>query len=76
MKLSELKKGEEAIIIKIESAGELKRRLHDFGVNSGETIRFKRNAPLGDPQQYYIKGNNVAIRKVDAENILVEKSNK
>lgn len=28
---------------------------------------------MGDPQQYYIKGNNIAIRKIDADNIIVEK---
>lgn len=74
MKLTELKKGEAAIISKIENIGELKRRLHDFGINSGEVIKFKRNAPLGDPQQYCVKGNNVAIRKEDAQNIIVELS--
>jgi Fe2+ transport system protein A len=44
-----------------------------MGVTSGELIRFERNAPMGDPQQYYIKGNNIAIRKIDADNIIVEK---
>lgn len=73
MKLTELQKGEEAIIIKIASTGELKKRLGDIGVSSGEVIKFQRNAPLGDPQQYFIRGNNIAIRKLDAQNIIVEK---
>lgn len=73
MKLTELKKGEEAKIIKIASKGELKKRLSDIGVTSGEIIRFERNAPMGDPQQFFIKGNNIAIRKIDADNIIIEK---
>lgn len=74
MKLTDLSKGEEAIVVKIEGTGELKKRLSDIGLNSGEIIIFKRNAPLGDPQQYFVRGNNIAIRKIDAENIIIEKS--
>ncbi len=44
-----------------------------MGVTSGEVIKFERNAPLGDPQEYNIKGTNIAIRKKDAENIIIEK---
>jgi len=73
MKLTELSKGEEAFVLKIEGTGELKKRLGDIGLNSGELIVFKRNAPLGDPQQYFVRGNNIAIRKIDAEKIIIEK---
>ncbi len=73
MKLNELLRGEEGKIIKIGKIGELKKRLSDMGVTSGETIKFERNAPLGDPQEYNIKGTNIAIRKKDAENIIIEK---
>lgn len=72
MKLSELKKGESAKIIKIGNIGELKRRLVDMGVTSGEIITLERKAPLGDPQEYIIKSTNIAIRKSDAENIEIE----
>lgn len=74
MKLTELSKGEEAVVVKIEGTGELKKRLSDIGLNSGERITFKRNAPLGDPQQYFVRGNNIAIRKIDASNIIIEKN--
>ncbi len=73
MKLNELLRGEEGKIVKIGKIGELKKRLSDMGVTSGETIKFERNAPLGDPQEYNIKGTNIAIRKKDAENIIIEK---
>ncbi|WP_319371279.1 FeoA domain-containing protein [uncultured Ilyobacter sp.] len=73
MKLTELKRGEKAKIIKIGKIGDLKKRLVDMGVTSGETIKLERDAPLGDPQQYVIKGTGIAIRKEDAQNIEVEK---
>ncbi len=73
MKLTELNKGESAKIIKIGKIGELKKRLVDMGVTSGEIIKLERNAPLGDPQEYIIKSTGIAIRKQDAKNIEVEK---
>lgn len=73
MKLTELKRGEKARIIKIGKIGELKKRLVDMGVTSGEIIKLERDAPLGDPQQYIVKGTGIAIRKEDAKNIEVER---
>lgn len=75
MKLCELKNGERAKIVKIGKLGELKKRLIDMGVTAGEIIKLERNAPLGDPQEYIVKGTGIAIRKEDAKNIEVEKIN-
>lgn len=72
MKLSELKRGEKAVIVKIGKIGELKKRLVDMGVTAGEVILFERNAPLGDPQEFRIKNNGIAIRKEDSDNIEIE----
>lgn len=72
MKLCELKRGEKARIVKIGKLGELKKRLVDMGVTSGEIIKLERDAPLGDPQEYIIKSTGIAIRKEDANNIEVE----
>ena len=72
MKLTELKRGESAVIKRIGNVGELKKRLIDLGINSGQIIKLERNAPLGDPQEFRINGNSIAIRKKDAENIEIE----
>ena len=72
MKLNELKRGEKARIIKIGKIGELKKRLVDMGVTAGEIIYLERNAPLGDPQEFRVKENGIAIRKEDSSNIEVE----
>ncbi len=73
MKLSELGKGESAKVIKIATDIEMKKRLVDLGINSGSIIKLERNAPLGDPQEFRINMNSFAIRKIDAEKIIVEK---
>ena len=70
---SDLKNGERARIIKIGRIGELKKRLVDMGVTAGEIVKLERNAPLGDPQEYIVKGTGIAIRKEDAKNIEVER---
>ena len=72
MKLNELKRGEKARIIKIGKIGELKKRLVDMGVTAGEIIYLERNAPLGDPQEFRVKENRIAIRKEDSANIEIE----
>lgn len=73
MKLSELKKGESAKIIKIDLNSQSEHKLMSLGFAYGNTITFERSAPLGDPQQYYVAGNYIAIRKEDAAKIEVEK---
>lgn len=73
MKLCDLQRGEKARIIKIGRLGELKKRLVDMGVTAGEIIKLERKAPLGDPQEYIVKGTGIAIRKEDGQNIEVEK---
>lgn len=73
MKLTELERGESAKIVKIGKIGQLKKRLVDMGITSGEVIKLERNAPLGDPQEYIIKGTGIAIRKEDAQNIEITK---
>ena len=72
MKLTELSRGEKAINVKIGRLGELKKRLTDMGITSGEVIKLERNAPLGDPQQFLIKGTGIAIRKEDADHIEIK----
>lgn len=73
MNLTELKKGEEAFIIRISTKGELKKRLVDIGITAGEKIRFERNSPFGDPKQYYVRGSYIALRASDAIGIMVRK---
>lgn len=72
MKLSELKRGQSAHLINIDLQESMKNRLISLGFSYGNTVEFERSAPLGDPQQYFISGNYIAIRKVDASQIEVD----
>lgn len=53
MRLSELKKGEKGIILRVHGHSLLRKRLSELGFVSGKTIETIRFAPLGDP--WYIK---------------------
>lgn len=72
MKLSTLKRGQSAKIINIDLNKESIHRLISLGFAYGNIISFERSAPLGDPQQYFVAGNYIAIRRADAQNIEVE----
>ncbi|MDD4315629.1 MAG: ferrous iron transport protein A [Clostridia bacterium] len=49
-----------------------KRRLMDMGLTKGATVLMKGRAPLGDPILITLRGFDLAIRKADAKNIVVE----
>lgn len=61
-----LRPGQRARINRINGTSALRRRFIEMGVLKGETILIKRNAPLGDPVEYFIKGYNLALRKEEA----------
>lgn len=71
-RLSEFSIGEKGIVKKIECDSEIKRRMLDLGLVVGVEVTLKKIAPLGDPFQISIRGYNLAIRKKECCNILVE----
>lgn len=70
-RLDRLKPGQKAIITRINGNGALRRRFIEMGIVRGETILIERNAPLGDPVEYFIKGYHLALRKEEAAQIEV-----
>ena len=70
--LNELKVGDKAEIVKLEGAGDVKRRLMDMGVVKGTVVEVERIAPLGDPIEIKIKGYNLSLRKEEASKIIVK----
>jgi Fe2+ transport system protein FeoA len=50
----------------------LRRRFIEMGIVIGETILVERNAPMGDPMEYFIKGYHLALRKEEAAHIQVK----
>ena len=66
-----LQPGQKATITRINGASALRRRFIEMGIVKGETILVERNAPLGDPVEYFIKGYHLALRKEEAAKIEV-----
>ena len=66
-----LEPGQRAVITRIGGSRPLRRRFVEMGILKGETIRIERNAPLGDPVEYFIKGYHLALRKEEAAQIEV-----
>jgi len=72
VKLSDLKIGEKAKILKIIETGILKSKLLGLGFVKGEVVKIEKIAPLGSPIDVLIKNTHISLRKEEAEKIIVE----
>jgi Fe2+ transport system protein FeoA/Mn-dependent DtxR family transcriptional regulator len=70
--LGELAVGSRARVAEVRGGGKHQRRMLDMGMVPGAEVTVVRQASLGDPVQYRVKGTAVAMRRVDANSILVE----
>ena len=75
MKLSELKPGEKAVIVKVLGHGGFRKRIIEMGFLKGNLIEMQFAAPLQDPVKYKIMGYEVSIRKSEAQMIEVVSEN-
>lgn len=50
----------------------LRRRCLDLGLLPGTEVEAVMDSPLGDPVAYRIRGALIALRREDAEGVLVE----
>lgn len=71
--LVDLKIGEIAEVINVSPncRGQQRRRLLDFGIVPGSTISIHMNSPLNDPTAYLVKETIVALRKNQANQVLI-----
>ena len=69
MKLSELKTGEKAVIVKVLGHGGFRKRIVEMGFIKGKVIEVLLNAPLQDPIKYQLMGYEVSLRRVEAQMI-------
>lgn len=74
MDLSLLSPNQSAIITEISPnyQGEKRQRLLDLGFTKGSEINIQNISPLGDPTSYLIHNTIIALRKEDAQNIIIE----
>lgn len=72
IRLNNLEPGVIASVSRIETAGKMRSRLLELGLTKGTKIECVGRSPKGDPFAFRIRGAVVAIREVDAAQILVE----
>ena len=63
MKLCDLKNGGESKNYQNRKNRGAKKEISRYGSYSWKIVKLERNAPLGDPQEYIVKGTGIAIRK-------------
>ena len=66
MRLSELRPGEKAVIIKILGHGAFRKRVMEMGFVRGREVTMVLNAPLHDPIKYKLMDYEVSLRKSEA----------
>ena len=70
--LGELPVGSRAMVIEVKGGGKHQRRMLDMGLVPGAEVTVGRTAPLGDPVEYRVKGTTIAMRRTDADSVMVE----
>lgn len=71
MKLSELDKGQRAVILKVKGHGGFRKRILEMGFVRGVEVTNVMNAPLKDPIVYSVMGYNISLRRAEAEMVQV-----
>ncbi len=71
--LSNLKKGDKAVIKNITAKGSLKQKLTDFGFISQTEIECVKEGFFGNPKAYFLRGAVIALGREEAEKITVLK---
>jgi ferrous iron transport protein A len=71
MRLSELKVGDKAEVTALKAESVIRRRIMDMGLIKGTRFKVLRVAPLGDPIEIFFKGLYLAMRKTEADGVMV-----
>lgn len=71
MKLSELKTGERAVVVKVYGHGSFRKRIIEMGFVKGNKVKVILNAPLRDPIEYEIIGYKISLRREEASKVEV-----
>jgi len=71
-RLSHCKKGQRCCLSTIDGDSEFRLRLMEMGLTKGARVTVIKSAPLNDPVELRVKGYNLALRKGQLRNILVD----
>jgi Fe2+ transport system protein FeoA len=72
MRLSELKQGQTATIVRVGGNSLLRRRILEMGLVKGTDLYVEKYAPLKDPMELVVKGFHISLRVEEAAQIVVE----
>ncbi|MEW6076990.1 MAG: FeoA family protein [Thermodesulfobacteriota bacterium] len=72
MRLSEMKEGQSAVIIRVGGKGAFRKRLLEMGLVKNTPIYVEKYAPLKDPMELLVKGYAISLRVEEAALITVE----
>ena len=70
--LKEAQVGEVVRVNRINGEGPVRRRIMDMGITKGVEIYIRKVAPLGDPLELTVRGDELSVRRADANLIEVE----
>lgn len=70
--LRQMQVGQQGRIVRVESAGELGRRIRDMGLVPGTEFSVIGRAPLKDPVALRLRDFTLTLRNNEADHILVE----
>ena len=71
IQLTDLKKGQKAVISELAVFDDMRRRLQDIGLIEGTVVECVGKSPLGDPCAYVIRGAVIALRSEDSGRVMV-----
>lgn len=74
--LASLRPGQRGVIKALLCQGLIRRRLLDLGLVPGTEVEAAMPSPLGDPMAYWVRGALLALRREDAERILLEEDHR
>ncbi len=67
--LAHLRRGERAVIDRLDLPEDTARRLMELGFLPGSTVTAGRSAPGGDPRVFQVDGSEIALRKETASRL-------
>lgn len=74
--LVDLRRGDDAILERIDLPGEDARRLMELGFVPGTRVTAGLSAPGGDPQVFQVDGSEIALRRETARKLKVRRDRK
>ena len=74
--LDQLCVGERAVVERVDTMGDMRRRFLDIGLIEGTEVECLGHSPLKDPSAYLIRGAVIAIRSRDCKDIHIRVSPK